>query len=214
MAEHNQVLFGLGVGLLLSGLLIIIFPPPRPTEIQTIDAARRLGMVFRDEVLLTYQDNSDEVLRGNLGFDLVGSGIGGRGISSGGTDQSIHGQQKTEIPKEPGNHEQITNSKQQKTDTKQQEPDAEDTDEKLGTTQSVSEYTYSTPSSLTVEVTIPRGSVLTKVADILGNAGVVDPSDFLERAGERKVSQKIIAGKYQVPAGSNVDKVINIITTP
>ncbi len=62
-------------------------------------------------------------------------------------------------------------------------------------------------------VIIPRGSILTEVAVILKNAGVVDHDLFLERAKERKVSQKIIAGVYRLPLGGDVDEIIDIITT-
>ncbi|MBE3580464.1 MAG: hypothetical protein IMW96_02310 [Thermoanaerobacteraceae bacterium] len=41
----------MGVGFLLAGLLLLMFPPPGPSREEIIDRARGYGMVFREEVV-------------------------------------------------------------------------------------------------------------------------------------------------------------------
>ncbi|MCK9526780.1 MAG: hypothetical protein M0R49_12755 [Limnochordia bacterium] len=47
----KDLLMGIGIGLLLAAVIVSIFPPSRPlTEVQIIQAARDLGMVFPADV--------------------------------------------------------------------------------------------------------------------------------------------------------------------
>ncbi|KUK12380.1 MAG: hypothetical protein XD51_0687 [Moorella sp. 60_41] len=41
----------MGMGFLLAGLLLLVFPPPGPSREEIIDRARAYGMVFREEVV-------------------------------------------------------------------------------------------------------------------------------------------------------------------
>ncbi len=50
MFMSPPVLFGLGLGMMLVSLLVMFWPSPGTSEWETIQEARKLGMVFREEV--------------------------------------------------------------------------------------------------------------------------------------------------------------------
>ncbi|WP_366922973.1 endolytic transglycosylase MltG [Metallumcola ferriviriculae] len=173
LKQNIQILFGIGIGLVLSGTLVMLFPGSEPTEMEVIAAARNLGMVFKDEVVIYKEPNKSEVLT----------------VDEKGTSQMKSA--KNEGSKNDGailpeNESDQSSEKQSEKVTK-----AEDV----------------------VRVTIPRGSNLTEVADILEDAGAITSAKFLERADKRKVSQKIIAGTYNLVKGSDVDTIIDLLTT-
>ena len=52
MRASAQVWLGMGLGFILAGILVLVFPPPAPTKQEIEQRARALGMVYRDEVLV------------------------------------------------------------------------------------------------------------------------------------------------------------------
>ncbi|MDO9574591.1 MAG: hypothetical protein Q7I94_06315 [Candidatus Contubernalis sp.] len=55
-----KVLFGFGLGLVLASLLLLLFPPGRMTPLQIEDAARSMGMVYSQEVLILKDEEALE----------------------------------------------------------------------------------------------------------------------------------------------------------
>lgn len=165
---YNQVFFGLGVGMLLAGVMVLAFANGQLSQTEIISQARVLGMVFRQEV---------------IDFDDAGQPEDPPAVK----DQ----------PDGPQNSV-IKESTQADKDNNDGAKVATPTDRKPGQS---------------VAVTIPRGVTLTEVANILADSDIVTAQQFLDRAAERAVSQKIIAGGYQLPANGDVDAIIDIITT-
>ena len=62
-------------------------------------------------------------------------------------------------------------------------------------------------------VSIPAGSNLTDVADLLyAKAIITDRDDFLRLAQKQKVTRLIKAGTYNLPVAADLQQVISIIT--
>ncbi len=64
-----------------------------------------------------------------------------------------------------------------------------------------------------VEVNIPQGSDSSKIADILQTSGAVkDSKEFLKKCEEMDKSTRLKAGDFEIPKGTSLEEVINIIT--
>ncbi len=151
MKEYSQILLGVGIGLTLSGLIVLAGSQPKNSEEEIIANARQLGMVFRDEVV----QFAEKPPTTDIDIDT----------------KDIDGSQM----ERPG------------MDNKKDLIDA-------------------------VTVNIPPGTPLSRVTEILKEAGVANSQQFLTVAKAQQLSNRILAGQYEVPIKANVDEIIDIIT--
>ncbi len=80
-----------------------------------------------------------------------------------------------------------------------EDPGSENSDEEYVTTKDI-------------QVTIPRGSTGTKIADILVECGAIKNREaFLAMVEAKNKATKLQAGTFKIPAGSTVEDVVNII---
>jgi len=64
-----------------------------------------------------------------------------------------------------------------------------------------------------IKLSIPQGSDSSKIADILQASGAVeDAEEFLTKCETMEKSTKLKAGDFEIPKGSSLEDVINIIT--
>ena len=147
MKEYSQIFLGVGLGLILTGLVVLASSKPKNSEEEIIAKARQLGMVFRDEVVQFAEQSPTSTSK-----DTEGSL----------KDRSVIG------------------NKQELIDT--------------------------------VTVSIPKGTPLSRVSEILDEAGVVNSQRFLTLAKEEQLGNRILAGKYEIPTQASVGEIIDIIT--
>ena len=64
-----------------------------------------------------------------------------------------------------------------------------------------------------VKFEVPKGSSAAKIADLLRQAGLIDDQkEFLSKLAEMKADTKLKAGTFTIPAGSDYEAVIKILT--
>lgn len=64
-----------------------------------------------------------------------------------------------------------------------------------------------------VKFEVPKGSSASKIADLLRQAGLIDDQkEFLSKLAEMKADTKLKAGTFTIPAGSDYEAVIKILT--
>ncbi len=73
--------------------------------------------------------------------------------------------------------------------------------------------TPSAVSTETVSITIPPGSLPSKIGDILESNGLISSrKDFVNKAQELKLDTKLKSGSYKIPKNSTLEEVLKIIT--
>lgn len=69
------------------------------------------------------------------------------------------------------------------------------------------------PSVKTVNVTIPPGSLPSKIGSILEANGLIsNKNDFVKTAQELKLDTKLKSGNFIIPNNSSIEDILNIIT--
>jgi len=70
-----------------------------------------------------------------------------------------------------------------------------------------------TPATTDTKVEIPSGSSTDKIAQIVYDKGLISSTkDFVNRAVELKVDTKLKAGTFTIPAGSDLDAILKILS--
>ncbi|WP_313757350.1 hypothetical protein [Tissierella sp.] len=62
-----------------------------------------------------------------------------------------------------------------------------------------------------VKITIPSGSLPSKIGSILESNGLVDKIEFVQKAQELKLDTKLKSGDYEIKAGSSVEEIVTLI---
>lgn len=69
------------------------------------------------------------------------------------------------------------------------------------------------PTVTTINITIPPGSLPSKIGSILESNGLAtNKNDFVKKAQELKLDTKLKSGNYKIPSNSSVEEILNIIT--
>ncbi|WP_406242094.1 hypothetical protein ACF3M2_14570 [Tissierella carlieri] len=62
-----------------------------------------------------------------------------------------------------------------------------------------------------VKITIPSGSLPSKIGSILESNGLVSKTDFVQKAQELKLDTKLKSGDYDIKIGSSVEDIVKLI---
>jgi len=93
-----------------------------------------------------------------------------------------------------------------------EETDAAGSENSDDSNKEVSDSDNEQESGLIATVTIPNGSLPTKIADILLNSNLIKDKDkFLSRAVELGFDTKLQSGTYEIKVGTSLDDVIKTI---
>lgn len=69
------------------------------------------------------------------------------------------------------------------------------------------------PDNTPVTITIPSGSTGADVAEALLKAGLIsDKNDFYTKVVEMEADTKLQAGTFEIPKGSSLEEIVNILT--
>lgn len=69
------------------------------------------------------------------------------------------------------------------------------------------------PSVKTVDVTIPPGSLPSKIGSILETNGLIrNKNDFVKTAQELKLDTKLKSGSFKIPNNASIEEILKIIT--
>lgn len=69
------------------------------------------------------------------------------------------------------------------------------------------------PNSKSISVTIPPGSLPSKIGSILESNGLVtNKNDFVEKAQELNLDKKLKSGSFEIPTKSSIEEILKIIT--
>jgi len=174
----------LGLGLVITSLVFLLQPSPEITEEEIIQRARELDMVFKEEVVVFEEEALEE------------------GIS------------EEELAEEDSSEVAETDEVQEDRESVQND---EDNDEKDFAEDEEEEYEdeekdEEKDEEEMVEVTIPSGYYLTKIATLLEEEGVLaDKESFIQLTREMDVSHKLRRGIYQLPREGEPLEVLNIL---
>ena len=70
-----------------------------------------------------------------------------------------------------------------------------------------------TPSAKTVNITIPPGSLPSKIGSILEANGVIgSKNDFVNKAQELKLDTKLKSGSFEIQNNASIEEILKIIT--
>jgi hypothetical protein len=68
-------------------------------------------------------------------------------------------------------------------------------------------------SDALVKITIPKGSLPSKIGDILADNGLVkDKDEFVKKAIDMKLETKLKYGEFEIPKGSSMEEILQILT--
>lgn len=92
------------------------------------------------------------------------------------------------------------------------EDDSKD-DESVETPPEDSSDSVNEPSDKIVKITIPAGSLPSKIGSILESNGLVSSrSDFVQKAQELKLDTKLKSGDYEIKANSTLEEIIKLLS--
>lgn len=70
-----------------------------------------------------------------------------------------------------------------------------------------------TPSTKTVSITIPPGSLPSKIGSILESNGLISSkNDFVNKAQELKLDTKLKSGSFEIQNNASIEEILKIIT--
>lgn len=85
-------------------------------------------------------------------------------------------------------------------------------DDEVSETPSV-ESPIVSPVTKSVNITIPPGSLPSKIGSILESNGLVtNKNDFVQKAQELKLDTKLKSGSFEIPSKSSIEEILKIIT--
>lgn len=92
------------------------------------------------------------------------------------------------------------------------EDDTKD-DESVETPPEDSNDSVNEPSDKIVKITIPAGSLPSKIGSILESNGLVSSrADFVQKAQELKLDTKLKSGDYEIKANSTLEEIIKLLS--
>ncbi|WP_312907692.1 hypothetical protein [Tissierella praeacuta] len=62
-----------------------------------------------------------------------------------------------------------------------------------------------------IKITIPSGSLPSKIGSILESNGLASKIEFVQKAQELKLDTKLKSGDYEIKAGSSVEEIVKLI---
>lgn len=62
-----------------------------------------------------------------------------------------------------------------------------------------------------VKITIPSGSLPSKIGSILESNGLVSKTDFVQKAQELNLDTKLKSGDYEIKVGTSVEEIVKLI---
>lgn len=66
-------------------------------------------------------------------------------------------------------------------------------------------------SNKVIKITIPSGSLPSKIGSILESNGLVSKTEFVQKAQELKLDTKLKSGDYEIASGSSVEDIVKLI---
>lgn len=195
---------GLGIGILVTTLLLHAGSAKSDsgalTDEQIIQQARKLGMMTEEEVKDYRLDQNLQNLKESLsGSENPIESVSPSPVAD--TDQKASestSPSAAEETKEAGKEED--NSAAKKTNQKKQQGNKKETKKDEQGEQAT-------------RIQIEAGSTLKSVAQMLQQKKLIDSIvNFTDYVKERELTEKIIAGDYDIPAGASYAEIIEIIT--
>ena len=218
----------MGLGLVITSIFFFLQPPPELSEVEIEEQARELGMVYRDEVVFFRGEqleedlqNQDLLAEDSLEQDSVEEEQPGEDTSSEINADEVPEEESADLQDQEslsgGNDQDQTETEAEAEEEPQEEPEEEPSEEAEEEVRDEDEDEdeeddEDEDAEELIQVTIPSGYYLTKIATLLEEKGVLkDKEELILMTREMGVSHKLRRGRYQLPREGDPLEVLKIL---